>query len=318
MITTPLRLDVIVPTYERPRSLRRTLETLLMAPVPEGLVARVIVVHNDFSDKTAEVIRDFSDRFVGRVAYVRERRRGKSYALNTALATTQADLIGLVDDDEEIDPGWYEAIVAAFADESVDFIGGPCLPCWGAVPPSWLPVQWRGVIGFVDDGDRPMVFGKDAPGMLMGGNAVLRRSAIERVGHYSTALGPTPERRLLSGEDQDLYARLLESGAHGLYLPTLKIYHYVPPERLTKRYYRQWSFWNGVASGFIDRLSPQPVTHLGRVPRHLFGSAVRGIVRALTFSGDSADRFSGELAVWHLAGFLYGSYWYRQPALAHS
>ena len=307
-----------MPTYDRPRSLRRALEALLAAPVPDQLTACVIVVDNDGHDKTVEVIREASQRSPGRVTYVRERRRGKSYALNTALAHTSADLIGLVDDDEEIDAGWYQAIADAFDDDAVDFIGGPCLPQWGAVPPTWMPEGWRGVIGFVDDGDSEMVFGKDAPGMLMGGNAVLRRRVLARVGRYSTALGPTPDRRLLSGEDQDLYARLIDSGAHGLYVPALKIYHFVPPQRLTKRYYRRWTFWNGVATGLIDRLTPQPVPHVGRVPRHLYGSAARGLVSALAVKRETAERFSGELAIWHLAGFLYGSYWCRQPALARS
>ena len=311
-------LDVIVPTYERPRSLRRALDTLLAAPVPAELTAHVIVVDNDGTDKTFEVIRDASERFPGRVMYVRERRRGKSYALNTALSLTRADLIGLVDDDEEIDSGWYQAIADAFADDAVDFIGGRCLPRWGAVPPSWMPERWRGVIGFVDDGDSELVFGKDAPGMLMGGNAVIRRRVLDRVGAYSTALGPSPDRRLLSGEDQDLYARLIEAGAHGLYVPALTIYHFVPPQRLTKRYYRRWTFWNGVATGVIGRLTPQDVPHVGRVPRHLFGSAVRGLVSAAAPGREADERFSGELALWHLAGVLYGSYWCRQPELARS
>lgn len=314
-----MRLDVIVPTYERPRPLRRAFDALLRAAVPDELTARIIVVQNDSNHETAEVIRDFACRFPARVIHMHERRRGKSHALNAALTVASGDLIGFIDDDEEIDPDWYHAVADAFRDRQIDFIGGPCLPRWGAVPPVWLPEpQWRGVIGFVDDGNRRMVFGKDAPGILMGGNAVLRREVLERVGWYSTALGPTPRRRLLSGEDRHLYERLLDSGAHGVYIPALKIYHYVPPERLTKRYYRHWTFWNGVSSGFIHRGSPQVhVPYVAGVPRHVYGSAVRGLVSALNFRHESAERFSGELSVWHLAGFVYGCHWYR-PALRHA
>jgi len=306
-----MRLDVLIASYERPHLLSRTLESLLTAPVPVGLDVRVTVVHNDAASATREVVAQFEERFKGRLHYLHERRRGKSYALNTGIHATDGDLIGFIDDDEEVDAGWYAQIVHALQDERVDFIGGPCLPRWGAVPPGWMPASYRGVIGYVDDGDRVMVFGKDAPGILMGGNAVIRRRVLLRAGDFLTALGPRPERRLMSGEDEDFYARLLDAGAHGLYIPGLKIYHYVPAERLTKQYYRRWCFWNGVSRSIIDSYHPSRVSRVGKVPRYLYGSAVRGMMRvARSFRGrlDPSSRFAAELAVWHLLGFVYGSY----------
>lgn len=314
-----MTLDVIIATCERPHLLARTLESLLAAPIPVGLDVCVTVVHNDAQTTTRDTVETFADRFEGRLHYVHERRRGKSYALNTGIKRTAGDLLGFVDDDEEIDVGWYTQVFAAFRDSRVDFIGGPCLPRWGAVPPTWMPESYRGVIGYVDDGDRVMVFGKDAPGILMGGNAVVRRRMLQRAGEFLPALGPRPDRRLLSGEDEDFYVRLLIAGAHGLYLPDLKIYHYVPPERLTKQYYRRWCFWNGVSRSVIDAHRPASVIHVGKVPRYLYGSAVRGMMRVLrSFRGrlDPSSRFAGELAVWHLLGFVYGSYFHRDNAEA--
>lgn len=307
-----MTLDVLVATCERPAMLARALESLVAAPVPPGLTVHVTVIQNDASDVTADVICDFSTRFPGRVSYLRELRRGKSHALNAAIAATDGDLIGVIDDDEEIDRRWFATIAEMFSEDRVDFIGGPCLPRWGAVPPGWLPSSFHGPIGYVDDGDRVMVFGKDAPGILMGGNSVLRRSTLLKVGTFSTLLGPRPERRLLCGEDEDLYTRLLKIAAYGLYVPSLVIYHYVPPQRLTKQYYRQWSFWQGVSRSVIDRLRPVPVARVGRVPRYLYGSALRGLVGLVrTMRTDPAMRFANELSMWQLAGFVYGSYWFR-------
>jgi cellulose synthase/poly-beta-1,6-N-acetylglucosamine synthase-like glycosyltransferase len=309
-----MKLDVLVATCERPELLSRTLESLLSAPVPVGLDVHVTVIHNDDSQGTRDVVERAEPAFHGRLHYVHERRRGKSHALNRGIRATSGDLIGLIDDDEEIEAGWYAHVVHAFRDERVDFIGGPCLPRWGAVPPAWMPAAYRGVIGYVDDGDRVMVFGKDAPGILMGGNAVIRRRVLQRTGTFLPELGPTPDRRMFSGEDEDLYARLLIAGAHGLYIPGLKIYHYVPPERLTKRYYRSWCFWNGVSRSVIDSHRPSHVIRVGKVPRYLYGAAVRGLMRVLRpfrHRVDPASRFSAELALWHLLGFVYGSYFHR-------
>ena len=100
-------------------------------------------------------------------------------------------------------------------------------------PPAWLPRDHQGVIGVVDAGSEIIPYDEHYPGILMGGNAVIRRSAILKVGLYLTSLGRTGE-RLLAGEDEDMYRRLLASGAKGLYLPQLKIYHLIPATRLTK------------------------------------------------------------------------------------
>ncbi len=311
-----MTLDVLVPTYGRPDSLTRTLLSLCSARPAPMLEVRLVVVQNDTQAATRAAVTLVQQAHPGRVQLVAEPRGGKSRALNTALTATTGDLVAVVDDDEEVDPGWFEAVAATFGNPAVDFIGGPCLPRWGASPPAWLPRRWDGVLGNADDGDRVKVYGCDASGILMGGNAVIRRAVLDRVGPFALHLGPTPDERLLSGEDEEFFLRLLAAGAHGLYVPTLRVYHHVPASRLSRRYYRRWSFWNGIARSLIDRVRPLAVARVGRVPRYLVGEALRGLGKqALGRGGDPATRFAYELSIWQLAGFLYGSYLYRPRRL---
>jgi len=306
-------LDVLIATRRRPDMLRRALDSLCSAPVPPSLRVTIVVIDNAGDAATRKVVSSFAQRVPRCLLYLHEPSGGKSSALNRGLRETSGTLVGFIDDDEEIDRQWFETVAEAFRAEEVDFIGGPCLPRWGATPPAWLPESWRGVIGFVDDGDRVMVFGDDAPGILMGGNAVIRRRMLDAVGFYSPALGPRPEARLLSGEDEDLYVRLIRAGAHGLYVPRLRIIHYVPAQRLTKHYYRRWSFWHGVSRSLIDAARPSHVKRIGRVPRYLYGTAARAALQtAASVFRRSSHQFSNELELWHVAGFVYGCYWYRE------
>ena len=308
-----MRLDVIIPTYNRHEMLRRTLNSLLAAEVPHGLDVRVTVVDNNSTDQTRQTVEEYLKRFGGRLNYVFESRQGRSSALNAGITATEGDLVGMIDDDEEVDGRWFECVQKTFSDEGVDFIGGRCLPRWGAEHPAWLPRDYPGVIGWIDSGDEVLPFDENYPGILMGGNAVLRRSTLERVGLYATTLSRN-SKRLLAGEDEDMYRRLLGSGARGLYLPDLIIHHYVPPERLTKRYFRRWCFWNGVSHGLIERERRTPVAYLLGVPRYLYGRAARGMLRVARGALSREDRarnFSDELAVWDFAGFFYGKHFYR-------
>jgi hypothetical protein len=145
--------------------------------------------------------------------------------------------------------------------------------------------------------------------MLMGGNAVLTRAVLTRVGPYKTWLGRTA-RGLLTGEDEELYERLLAEGARGMYLPALIIHHHIPPERLTKRYFRRWCFWRGVSLGLLHRTRKQPCAYLLGIPRWQHRQALRGVLIALGNlvgrSRSPAQGFAAELSVWDWLGLLYG------------
>jgi glucosyl-dolichyl phosphate glucuronosyltransferase len=310
-----MTLDVLIPTYNRAPLLARTLESLLAAEQPASMPVIVTVCDNRSTDETPSVVAAFQERFGGQLRYVYERTPGRSSALNAAIVATHGDLVSMIDDDEEVDRSWLCCIERLFRDPATDFVGGPYVPRWTTPQPPWLPSGYGAVIGRVDSGSEVRQYGPGFEGMLMGGNAVIRRSVLARVGLYRTDVGRTAT-RLLSCEDEDMFKRLLASGARGFYRPDLIIHHYVAPERVTKAYFRRWCFWRGVSLGVLARQQPADVVHVLGVPRHMIGTALRGTgvtLGRLFRTRHAARRFANELAWWDLAGFMYGRHWYRAP-----
>jgi glycosyltransferase involved in cell wall biosynthesis len=306
-----MQLDVVIPTYNRSDLLKKAIDSLLRARVPAELTVRIIAVDNNSTDDTKAVINEVSAQSGGRVSYVFEKRQGRSPALNAGIAAATGDLIGFIDDDEEIDESWYETILSAFTSNQVDFIGGPYVPRFESEVPNWLPKDYGAAVGIVDGGDKMVPFDQSYPGILMGGNAVFTRETLQRVGPYSTALGRSGK-RLLSCEDEDMYQRLRAAGARGLYLPQLIVYHFIPRERLTKRYHRSWCFWQSVSFAVMDRIRPQPTPYVWGVPRYFYGRAFRGMLQlANVLNREPGSRFSNELPLWELVGFFYGKHFYR-------
>ena len=312
-----MRIDVILPTFNRVALLERTLDSLHVAERADGLDVHVQVVDNASTDSTRSLVHAQMNRFEGHLHYLFERTPGKPHALNAGIAAAEGDLIGLIDDDEEIAPDWFRVVSRQFdGHPDLDFIGGKCLPLWGAPRPVWLGSQYLGVIGWVDPGPRQQRMDEHYQGMLMGGNAVIRRQTLELAGPYSAELSRTGT-RLLGCEDEDMYHRLLARGARGLYVPELVIFHHVPATRLSKRYFRRWCFWRGVSQGVMDRYTPEPVPYLLGVPRYQVGRAARGMKRKLgdTFGllrRNPVDGFADELACWDLAGFFWGKHAHRR------
>src|SRR5881227_2398729 len=160
-------IDVIVPTFRRPALLRRTLDSLLNATLPAGMTARIIVVDNDPDGAAARPPANDSQHSLP-IVWLQEHRAGKSHALNTALDIATADVVAFIDDDEEVERGWFERIALEFARPGTDYLGGRVVPVWQSESPDWRPDEYPGVIGIVESGAEPSAYGPGFYGILTG------------------------------------------------------------------------------------------------------------------------------------------------------
>jgi glycosyltransferase involved in cell wall biosynthesis len=293
-----MTLDLIIPTYNRMGLLELCLESAFRAKVPEGLRVRVVVVDNNSKDETKAVAERMGRRSPVEFEYLFVERAGKSAALNESIGRSSADLIGMIDDDEQIDEHWFEVVEREFAaDPELAFLGGPYLPNFECEPPKWIPDTYQAVIGIVKR-ERVERFGSECKGMLMGGNAVVRREALLKVMPYPEKLGRIGNGILVSGEDEVIYHRLLDAGLKGIAQPDLKIYHWIPKSRMTKKYYRRWAFGNGTASVF--RKAPD-VPHLFGIPRYKFRTLSRWFAQPTSLERqlDAIECLGSLYGMWH-------------------
>jgi glycosyltransferase involved in cell wall biosynthesis len=306
-------LDIIIATYNRSTMLRRCLESIFNAR-PITMEWRVTVVDNNSRDDTRDLVNCFVQKHGARVNYLFEERQGKSAALNSAITASHCSLIGIIDDDEQISEQWLEIVERFFQDEETDYIGGSCLGLWCDARPKWLPRGYDGVLS-ASNRDQlpqsPVPFG--GPDLfLQGGNSVFRRSVFEKVGLYERGLGPVGP-NMGSCEDHDMFSRLLAAGLKGIYVPDLIIYHAIPRERLTRRYFRRWVWGHAVSLAQMNSRLQEKVAYIGRIPRYRIGAAIRWLPGLL--NSDPAMRFSAELRWWELLGFVYGAYLCDSPPI---
>jgi glycosyltransferase involved in cell wall biosynthesis len=280
----PTSIDVIVPTYNRAALLSETLRSIRAAKQVPGLGIRVIVVNNNSTDDTDSIVTAEKALFGPALCYISETRQGKSYALNSALSLATAELVGFVDDDERVDVSWFEEVARQFSRNDIDYLGGPYHPIWSN-PPAWLPQTYFGAVGAMASIPQlEMPYDEHFRGMLMGGNAVIRRELFDSVGLYDTSSAINRAKgQLRSGGDSDMYRRLLASGARGRFSPNLIVYHAIPDSRLTLRYLWRWALAHGTSNNYQLHhrrgLSQTPL--LFGVPRWRFSKAVADIPTVL-------------------------------------
>jgi glycosyltransferase involved in cell wall biosynthesis len=120
---------------------------MLQAPIPAGLDVTIFIIDNNTKDDTESVVLEIQSNSTRPLVYIKETKQGLSHARNAGICAGTGDIIGIIDDDEEIHEDWFKVIMREFADQATDFIGGPFLPNWSAPAPAWLPPGYHGVIG---------------------------------------------------------------------------------------------------------------------------------------------------------------------------
>src|SRR5262249_5404549 len=107
----PMHATVAVCTWNRAALLDRTLEQFTRLRVPAGLQWELLVVNNNCTDDTDQVLGRYRDRLP--LSPLFEPRQGLSHARNCAVQAAAGDLIVWTDDDVLVDPDWLGCHVAA-------------------------------------------------------------------------------------------------------------------------------------------------------------------------------------------------------------
>jgi glucosyl-dolichyl phosphate glucuronosyltransferase len=232
-------ISVVISTYNRCDMLPVALEGLL-AQDASSVRYEVIVVDNNSTDRTRQVVATLIESGEARLRYVFEARQGLPHARNAGISVALAPIIAFTDDDVRVAPSWIAEIKRAFdAHPEVDSVGGRILPRWPREPPAWLTREhWVGPLALQDYGPATFYVNAERPLSLAGANMAFRRTVFERVGRFAPAF-------LGSSEDTEMLIRLWRSKLQSLYVPSILVTAEVQPERLTKAYHRSWFFRTG-------------------------------------------------------------------------
>src|ERR1700677_4161324 len=109
-------ISVIVCAYNRCESLAKTLDSIAQSILPGATTWEVLVVDNNSTDQTAEVIQDFCRKYPPHFRYLFEPAQGKSYALNAGILESRGDILAFADDDITVESTWLQRLTDPFRD----------------------------------------------------------------------------------------------------------------------------------------------------------------------------------------------------------
>jgi GT2 family glycosyltransferase len=304
-LTTGPAVSVIICTYTQ-----RRWEIMLAAVVSVGhqthpaLETIVVIDHNqELLERAQATLRDIR-------VIESDGERGLSAARNTGLSSAGGEIVAFLDDDAVADETWLEELACAYDNPNVVGVGGVATPRWaGGKAPRWLPREFYWTIGCSYRGLPTQAAPVRNP---IGANMSFRRAVFERVGGFATGIGRVGRTPLGCEETElSIRARRAYPGGLVLHVPSARVEHLVPAERLSWRYFRSRCWAEGLSKALVteevgstDALSSEWTYTLRTLPSGALGGlldAVRGDITGFLRSGAIVAGF-----LITLAGYLRG------------
>lgn len=315
-----MKYSVIIATYNRASELADTIAGLARLQTQDAWEA--IIVDNNSSDETRQVVQAAVAGFPVPLRYIFEGKQGKAAALNSAIRQAAGEILVLTDDDALVEPDWLDRAGAALEKTGAAYVGGRVLPRWESQPPRWFPQDHRtrlwGVIALLDFGNSEREFGQKI-GWPLGVNMAVHRNVFHVHGMWWDNRYDRVGNTLRGQGQREWCLRLRAAGLRGFYTPDMIVHHLVTAERLVKPYFRRWFYWFGISRAIMyanhghDMESPDErtydfstVRHIAGVPRYMFRVALYHLRESVrhTIRGNAAEAFEHELMVCFFAGVL--------------
>jgi GT2 family glycosyltransferase len=211
-MTSSVELSVIVPTKDRPHDLGLCLHALVGAACRSARAAEIVVV-DDGSDRarTQAVVAAVT---ASAPPFVRLRYEhnpgppGAAGARNHGAAVAQGPILGFIDDDAAVGPGWVDVVVATCR---------PGLALTGRIEGIGAGDPFSRARQYRYDQRRQRALADPRVDYLAGGNSAVARSDYERVGGFDT--------RFTMMHDRELALRLRGAGIEIRYANLMTIMH---------------------------------------------------------------------------------------------
>jgi cellulose synthase/poly-beta-1,6-N-acetylglucosamine synthase-like glycosyltransferase len=200
-----MKLSFVIPAYNEADYIESCLEAIIaqkheleeQKKVSPGDI-EIVVVNNASTDSTEDVVKKYKE-----VTLVNESKKGIVYARRAGFMKATGNLIANIDADTRISPDWIKKVLSEFSkDSKLVGLSGPFIYYDAPFKVRFFTrvFNYIGFFFYVI-----IRFVLHVGSILQGGNFVVRRDAIEKIGGYDTSIS-------FYGEDTDVARRLSKIG----------------------------------------------------------------------------------------------------------
>ncbi|MGC9526207.1 MAG: hormogonium polysaccharide biosynthesis glycosyltransferase HpsE [Limnospira sp.] len=255
-----LDLTVAIPTYNGEKRLPEVLEKLRSQTGTDAIAWEVLVVDNNSSDGTAEVVRRYQQNWLSDVPlrYCLETQQGAAFARKRAIEESAAPLVGFLDDDTIPRSDWVAAAFQ-FAKEhpKAGAYGSQIHGVYEVDPPQGFE-RIASFFAITERGSQPHLYKPKMKMLPPSAGLVVRKQAWQENVPEQPFLSGRSERSILNSEDLEVVLYIQNAGWEVWYNSDMHLYHQIPRQRLERDYLLYLVRSTGLARHYIRMLRCKP------------------------------------------------------------
>jgi glycosyltransferase involved in cell wall biosynthesis len=173
-----MKLTFAIPAYNEEATISQCLNSVFNELRGKKYDTEIIVINNASTDRTKEIALSFSD-----VKVVDEPRKGLTWARQAGFLAASGDIIANIDADTTLPKGWLDKVFLEFSkNDNLVALSGPHV-YRDISKLSQLSVRLFYYLGYISYLFNYYLIKKGS--MLQGGNFIVKKSALEKIGGYS-------------------------------------------------------------------------------------------------------------------------------------
>ena len=228
---------VVIPTYNGGDRIGKLLDRLRCQTDVEDISWEIIVVDNNSTDNTREVVQCYQADWPSDIPlrYEFEPQQGAGFARNRGASAAKGALVGYLDDDNLPWTNWIRA-ACKFAQQhpEVGVFGSRIYGKFSTAPPANFE-RIAALLALTDRGDQPIPYRPEAKILPPGAGLVVRRQAwLENIPDKPLLSEKFGERQ--AGEDLEMVLCIQRAGWDVWYNAHMRMHHEIPADRLTRAY----------------------------------------------------------------------------------
>ena len=245
-------VSIIVCTHNRSSFLCNVLSQLCTQEYPAELI-EILVVDNNSTDNTRQVVEDFALNADIPIRYIFEPRSGVTFTRNRGALEAKHPFLAYLDDDCTVESSWLAHLLGAFdLHEAVVAVGGHVIPDWGQEEkPNWIIPEllpwFAATKEFFSDSARLL---KNSE-RIVEGNMAIQKEVIINYGGF-VGMEQFGSRSMAASEVLILLEKIRRHDRRIAFSPKAVAYHY--SDKQLRSILMRRVYWQGVSDALLDTL----------------------------------------------------------------
>jgi glycosyltransferase involved in cell wall biosynthesis len=290
---------VAIPAYNSEKTLPLVLEQLRSQTNIASITWEVIVVDNNSTDSTAQIVQDFQVNWLPHVPlrYCLESQQGSAYARLRAVKEANSDFVGFLDDDNLPALDWVAASYQfGQAHPRAGSFGGQIQGRFETPPPKGFE-KAKTFLVIRNYANEPKRFEPEKLRLPPGAGLVVRKQA------WCESVPDRFTRAHRGGHDYEISLHMHNKGWEIWYNPSMQIEHLIPSWRMERRYLVRIARIYGLCTCEIRLIIAQSWQKPLILIKSFLGSLKRIVSHLIRYQG----RFRSDLGLACELSFLVGN-----------